>query len=262
MHPHNKRSIACVLAVLSIVTALFLWAGIVRSLVASVAMEVPVETALQPESAPSSVSPAIATDTAASPSPPPVRAAPLMPPLHFAGSARGSAASRAQDQAQRDELLQWEIREFAALSIPSLSVRSTVFLPSRRYWDARDWETLERQMQVGLLYGVVSYPHAVAPGSNGTIVIAGHSSPPSERAKESRFGSVFAGLPAIEPHAEIILRTAGGTVTYAVVETKIVPAGNTAILAEQEKESLLKLITCYPVGSTKDRFLVIAKKVD
>ncbi len=253
MHPHQKRSIAYVLALLSIVLSLFLWAGIVRSLVASVA-QVPAEN---PMPVASSGSMASSSGTAV-PVAVPVRTVQMLPQIHFAGS----KASQADDREKRDELSQWEIREMAALSIPSLGIRSTVFLPSRRYWDARDWDTLERQMQVGLLYGVVSYPHAVLPGADGSIVIAGHSSPPSDRAQESRFGSIFAALPSIADHAEILLRTGSATVTYVVEDTMIVPAGNTEILTGSEVAgSVLKLITCYPVGSTKERFVVIAKKL-
>lgn len=256
MIQHQKRSIAYVLAVLSIVLSLVLWAGIVRSLMAPL-VHVSAENTLFPEPVLSSGSSVLLSEVAAHPVAQ-VRTAPLMPPLHFAGS----SASKAADGERREELAQWEIREFATLSIPSLAIRSTVYLPSRRYWDIRDWETLERQMQVGLLNGVVSYPHAVSPGEKGTIVIAGHSSPPSDRARESRFGTIFASLPEIEPHAQIILRTGSQTVTYEVSEIKIVPAGDTTILSEQKNESLLRLITCYPIGSTKDRFVVTAKKVE
>jgi LPXTG-site transpeptidase (sortase) family protein len=267
MIQHQKRSIAYVLAVLSIVLSLFLWAGIVRSFMAPLAQVTGEDTPAAPEPVSSSGGSLPSGDTGMH-AVTPMRSAPLMPPLHFAGSAtpvstdRGSTSSSVADQQKSDELAQWEIRELATLSIPSLSIRSTVFLPSRRYWDAHDWETMERQMQVGLLYGVVSYPHAVLPGANGTIVIAGHSSPPNDRARESRFGTIFASLPAIEPTVQIILRTGSETVTYAVVDTRIVPAGDTTILVEQKEESLLKLITCYPIGSTKDRFVVIAKRVE
>jgi len=250
MHSHPKRSIAYVLALLSIVLSLFLWAGIVRSLVAPLA-QVPVANPM-PATSSGSLTPPSSGHVPVS-----VRTVPLLPQIHFAGN----EASQEADQEKRDELSQWEIREMAALSIPSLGIRSTVFLPSRRYWDARDWDTLERQMQVGLLYGVVSYPHAVLPGTDGTIVIAGHSSPPSDRARDSRFGSIFAELPSIEKHAKILLRTGSATVTYVVDDTMIVPAGNTEILTGSEKgESILKLITCYPVGSTKKRFVVTARK--
>ncbi|MDD5041299.1 MAG: sortase [Candidatus Peribacteraceae bacterium] len=253
MIPHQKRSIAYVLAVLGIVLSLFLWAGIVRSLmtpVAEVTGGVPVPEGSELPSASSPPSHGSTEISAAEPE----RTIPLLPPLHSAGS----AASRQADE-KVAEMAQWEIREFATLSIPSLTIRSSVLLPSRRYWDARDWETLERQMQAGLLYGVVSYPNAVEPGRPGSIVIAGHSSPPNDRARQSRFGTIFSALPDIDLGAQILLRVGSETSAYTVVDTMVVPAGDTAILAQQKDESLLKLITCFPIGSTRDRYVVIAK---
>lgn len=254
---HQKRFLASVLAVLCIVVSMFLWVDIVRSLVTPVANiaaeESPAPEAESSSSAASTVSPYEASRHPAAS----LQTSSLMPSLHFAGM-----ASRSEEEQQNAELKQWEIQQVSTLSIPSLSIRSSVFLPSRRYWDVRDWETLERQMQVGLLYGVVSYPNAAAPGADGTIVIAGHSSPPNDRARESHFGSIFATLPNIEQGAEIIVRTQSATVTYAVERTQIVSSDDTTILVGQQEESLLKLMTCYPVGSTKERFVVIAKRVD
>ncbi|MFH1444781.1 MAG: sortase [Candidatus Peregrinibacteria bacterium] len=252
MKTHQKRTIAFVLPVLSIGLSFVLWAEIVRSLMPPIAGVISVEDTDASLSAASDTAVGVVVES--EPARPP---APLMPSMHFAAS----AASRAVDQQKRDELLQWEIQESYNLSIPSLSIRASVFLPSRRHWDVRDWETLERQMQVGLLYGVVAYPHAAEPGERGTIVIAGHSSPPNDRARASRFGTVFASLPTISLGEQIVLRTSHESVTYTVVDTMIVPAGDTTILLSQQDESVLKLITCYPIGSTKDRFVVIAKKI-
>jgi len=254
---YQKRFLASVLAVLCIVVSMFLWVDIVRGLVTPVAdiaaEESPVSEAESSSSSAQTVPPHEGNRHSAAS----LQTSSLMPSLHFSGM-----AARIGDEQKNDELKQWEIQEVSTLSIPSLSIRSPVFLPSKRYWDTRDWETLERQMQVGLLYGVVSYPHAVAPGAQGTIVIAGHSSPPNDRARESRFGSIFAVLPDIEEGAQIIMRTQTATATYVVIDTQIVPSGDTTILLGQQEESLLKLITCYPVGSTKERFVVIAKKVE
>ncbi|OIO53624.1 hypothetical protein AUJ46_04505 [Candidatus Peregrinibacteria bacterium CG1_02_54_53] len=265
MKTHQKRSVALILAVLSIALSTVFWSQIFKNFVPPTANVIPageLENEQRTASGGAIAAPRLQGHNVSS-----RPLSPLMPSMHFAASAtsastgRGSAASRADDRQMRDELQQWEIREAYSLSIPSLTIRAPAFMPSRRYWDAHDWETLERQMQVGLLYGVVAYPNAVAPDDRGSIVIAGHSSPPNDRARDSSFGTVFATLPDIEIGERIVLRTSRATVQYTVVETMIVPAGDTSILLSQQGESVLKLITCYPVGSTKDRFVVIAKKV-
>ena len=86
------------------------------------------------------------------------------------------------------------------------------------------------------------------------------ASPPSDRAAVSRFGEIFAQLPSLKLHDEILLRAGEQTITYEVTRTAIVPAGDTSILSQQDDDALLQLITCYPIGSTKERFVVIAKK--
>ncbi|MDD4628529.1 MAG: sortase [Candidatus Peribacteraceae bacterium] len=159
-----------------------------------------------------------------------------------------------------EELTQWGLTQRYELSIPSLSVRAPVFVPDRKYWDAGNWDLLEQQMQVGLSYGVVTYPHAVPPGEQGTLIIAGHSSPPDQRAAAHSFGKIFEMLPDLKVGAEITVRFGTTSVTYEVADTMVVSPSDTTILAQQKDESLLKLITCYPVGTVKDRLVIIAKR--
>jgi LPXTG-site transpeptidase (sortase) family protein len=158
-------------------------------------------------------------------------------------------------------LREWGLHAQYQLFIPSLRIRAPVLLPSLRYWDAHDWKLLERQMQIGLLHGVVAYPHSVAPGDVGSLIVAGHSSPPDAEAARSAFGDIFARLPDLTLHDQIVLMNGSSTVTYEVVDTKVVTPRDTSILLQQEEESLLVLITCYPIGTVKDRLVLIAKNV-
>ncbi|MBU0766249.1 sortase [Patescibacteria group bacterium] len=172
-----------------------------------------------------------------------------------------SFIERILKSSDQKELEQWDLSRWVTLSIPSKNIRTPVFLPSRRFWDARQWNLLEEQMQVGLLNGATAYPHSVRPGEIGNVIIAGHSSPPNERAEESKYGHLFASLPTIERGDTITVTGNGTMVTYEVVRTGIVEPTDTEILAQQTDKSLLKLITCYPIGSTKSRFVVTAVKV-
>lgn len=157
-----------------------------------------------------------------------------------------------------DERRQWELRRAYAIAIPDLGIRVPVLLPSRRFWDKREWGLLEDQMQTGLLYGAVAYPHSSRPGS-GPLVIAGHSSPPSERASESQYGRIFAHLPEIAIGQHIVLTDGDTQYRYAVVETFIVPSSDTGILdLSSAGADSLTIITCYPVGTTRERFIVKA----
>ncbi len=157
-----------------------------------------------------------------------------------------------------DERRQWELRRAYAIAIPDLGIRAPVLLPSRRFWDKREWGFLEDQMQTGLLYGAVAYPHSGRPGV-GPLVIAGHSSPPNERASESQYSRVFAHLPDISIGQHIVITDGEEQYRYTVTETTIVPSSDTSILnlSAAENDSLT-IITCYPVGTTRERFVVKA----
>lgn len=155
------------------------------------------------------------------------------------------------------ELEQWGLIRAWSIAVPSLSIRAPVLLPSMQYWSTQAWDLLEEQMQVGLNHGTVAYPHSVNPGQNGTLIIAGHSSPPDARAEHSSYGSVFAKLPEIEIGEEIQIQS----VSYVVESKKIVSPAETSILQQQGDDSLVKLITCYPVGTTRDRMVITARKI-
>lgn len=157
-----------------------------------------------------------------------------------------------------EELTQWELTPVWTIAIPSLGIRAPVLLPSMQNWSSRAWGILEEQMQIGLNHGTVAYPHSSAPGTNGNLIVAGHSSPPTRSAEQSAFGSVFARLPEIGIGEEIQVSSA----RYVVQEKFVVSPQETSILEQQHDESILKLITCYPVGTTKERMIVLAKKIE
>lgn len=177
------------------------------------------------------------------------------------GSAREKENPSQQIDDLQDELLQWELSARYELSIPTIGVRTSVYVPSRRYWDTQQWELLEEQMQVGLSYGAVVYPHSVQPGRRGNILVAGHSSPPDNRAKANGYGSLLSRAPELEVGDEIIVNTSTVALHYRIDSIEIVSADETAILLQQSERSQLKLITCYPVGTTRERFVATATLV-
>ena len=156
----------------------------------------------------------------------------------------------------------WELRNVYNLSIPKINVHTQVSLPSKTYWDAKEWELLEEQMQVGLAAGAVAYPHSPRPGGRGNLIIAGHSSPPDERARSGGHGRLFERLPELDEGDTISVTAGSKFVDYEVTGIEIVSPSQTQILAQQSASAQLKLITCYPIGSTRDRWVVTAQKVE
>ncbi|MBT3293056.1 sortase [Candidatus Peregrinibacteria bacterium] len=167
-----------------------------------------------------------------------------------------------EDNAKTEnELEKWGLQRSFTLQIPSLNIRVPVLLPSITYWESRKWGMLEEQMQIGLLKGAVAYPHSVLPGEMGSIIIAGHSSPPDERAAESIYGNIFRSLPSLKEGDAIYLIDDGVRITYIVQESYVIPVSETEILKQQKDEKILKLMTCFPIGTTKDRLIVTAKRI-
>lgn len=163
--------------------------------------------------------------------------------------------------ALKTDLQGWELRKAYAVSIPALGIRAPVLLPSRTYWDKQEWARLEEQMQAGMLHGVVAYPHSNRPGAGGSLFIAGHSSPPSEEAKVSAYGDVFEALSDIRIGTEITVIDGDERFTYVATDAFVVSASDTRILAPGYEDNALTLITCYPVGTARQRFVVKAKLI-
>lgn len=159
--------------------------------------------------------------------------------------------------AASEDLDRWELEPVWTIAIPNLGIRAPVLLPSMKHWSGRAWDMLEEQMQVGLNHGAVAYPHSSGPGKNGNLIIAGHSSPPDERSAQSPYGALFEHLPDISIGEEIQV----GSALYRVRDKFVVSPEEVSILEQQDDESVLKLITCYPVGTTKERMIVVARKI-
>ena len=159
-------------------------------------------------------------------------------------------------------LNEWGITLSYYLSIPDIGVNTEVYIPSMDYWNSKNWDLLEKQMQIGLNEGAVAYPHSANAGELGTIIVAGHSSPPSEAAKQGGNGHLFANLPELTNGDKILIRRGADLHVYEIIGSKIVAAGETSILLQQQDESIMKLITCYPIGTTRDRYVITARLVE
>jgi len=152
----------------------------------------------------------------------------------------------------------WELERMYALSIPSIDVYAPILVPSMRFWNEQNWDIVEEQMQVGMQHGIVAYPHSVQPGNDGALILAGHSSPPNERAERSLYGEVFAALPSVSNGDDIIVRFEGADIEYKVLRTDIVAADDTSVLVQDMDDRVLRIITCFPIGTTKERLIVTA----
>ncbi|BDZ70399.1 class E sortase [Methanobacterium petrolearium] len=99
-------------------------------------------------------------------------------------------------------------------------------------------------------YGIYHEPESAKPG-NGTVVLFGH---------RTLHGSPFLKLDQLKPGDNVTLEWPGiGYVEYVIENSTIVPADYRLSV---EQGNVLFLITCYPLGSTKERLMIKAKQVD
>ncbi|MEN6329079.1 MAG: class E sortase [Methanobacteriaceae archaeon] len=97
-------------------------------------------------------------------------------------------------------------------------------------------------------YGVYHEPQSAQPGS-GTVILFGH---------RTLHGSPFLKLDQLKSGDNVTLAWYGvGNVEYRVINSTIVPA---SYRLSVEQGDVLFLITCYPLGSTKQRLLIKAQQ--
>ncbi|NYB51043.1 MAG: class E sortase [Methanobacteriaceae archaeon] len=97
-------------------------------------------------------------------------------------------------------------------------------------------------------YGIYHEPQSAKPGS-GTVVLFGH---------RTFHGSPFLKLDQLQPGDNVTLEWPGiGYVEYTIENSTIVPADYRLSV---EQGNVLFLITCYPLGSTKERLIIKAKQ--
>ncbi|MDD5693392.1 MAG: class D sortase [Patescibacteria group bacterium] len=133
------------------------------------------------------------------------------------------------------------------LSIPKIGVRVNV-VPNV---DGNSDKTYNQALKLG----VAHYKNTALPASGSNILIFGHS---SGVWGAGPYSTVFAKLNNLAVKDEILINYNNKNYKYSVSEKKIIQASDISITEPTEKEQLT-LMTCWPVGTDKERLVVIAK---
>lgn len=111
----------------------------------------------------------------------------------------------------------------------------------------------EKEYNQALTKGVALLPTSAKVGESGNVVIYGHSS-----AKEkSPYQRIFASLNDLEKGGEIIITSKGQRFAYLVTGKRTIEATELSVLAQTKKEQLT-LLTCWPIGTDKERLVITA----
>ena len=114
----------------------------------------------------------------------------------------------------------------------------------------------EEKYDIALRDGVLLLPGKGEVGEPGNVVIYGHSSSDDIL---GRYNTVFSKLNNLKNNDEIKIQKDGKNYIYFVTGKKIVAATDLSVL-NQTTDETLTLITCWPIGTDKERLIVTAKQ--
>lgn len=124
----------------------------------------------------------------------------------------------------------------------------------------KNWNQLENNIQSGLRDGVVVHPVSREPFKNGNFFITGHSS--YYAWDDGRFKDVFALLHEMNTNEIVELFWEGKKYTYLIKAKQVVPPTATQILRQPSDAKLITLMTCTPIGTNKDRLVLIGEQIE
>lgn len=105
--------------------------------------------------------------------------------------------------------------------------------------------------------GIIKYPGSADPGQAGNSFIFGHSS--NFPWAKWQYNDVFALLNELDEWDEIIVFFKQKKFVYVVKEKIIVKPGHVSSLAGDENMKRMTLMTCWPLGTTLNRLLVVTE---
>lgn len=106
--------------------------------------------------------------------------------------------------------------------------------------------------------GVAHMKNTALPGGGNTVIF-GHSS--YYIWKPGEYKNVFEKLNNLENEDQIILKNRNQEIKYKVIKKEVVSPTRIEV-ADPTEKSQLTLITCWPVGSTKNRLVVVAEQIE
>jgi LPXTG-site transpeptidase (sortase) family protein len=136
------------------------------------------------------------------------------------------------------------------LTIPSIGVEAPIVFP-----ESKNEYVLQKALEKGVIY----WPDSTPINEKGTITILGHSS--AYPWYQGDYGSVFSLLNKLKEGDSIFLFSNEEKYVYKVVGKEI-KAPKDLSLETQEEESILYLISCWPINTDWRRIAVKAMLLD
>lgn len=109
--------------------------------------------------------------------------------------------------------------------------------------------------------GVIRYPGSAKPGEKGNSFIFGHSS--NFPWMEGEYNDVFALLDKVVYDDEVIVYYGQEKYVYKIQRKEVIRPGDVSVLKNNtDDRSEITLMTCWPIGTTLNRLILIGELVD
>lgn len=125
------------------------------------------------------------------------------------------------------------------------------------HFDATNSEEWHKIFMQELEKGIIKYPGSADPGTEGNSFIFGHSS--NYPWAKGDYNDAFALLNELSLWDEIIVFFKQKKYTYVVREKNVVKPWHVSSLGDTPNKKQLTLMTCWPLGTTLNRLLVITE---
>jgi len=136
-----------------------------------------------------------------------------------------------------------------SIKIPAINVEAPIG------WRVNN---LPKEVSQGLSKGVIQVNGTALPGEKGNVYITGHSS--NYVWVRQKYNSIFSNISKLVVGDMIYVKFGKEVYVYKVYDQKIVAANDLSIL-DPTSESRLTLATCWPLGTSLKRMVVLANQV-
>lgn len=164
----------------------------------------------------------------------------------------------------------WDIREEEiSLDIEIIPFVNRIVIPKIgknvpmidiKQWNVDGLDELNDIFMDELEDGIVRYPGSARPWEFGNAFIFGHSSNFPWVAGD--YNDVFALLDRLEIGDEVISYYEGQKYTYKITEKQVINPNDVSVLKRETNKKEMTLMTCWPIGTTYNRLLVIGELVN
>jgi sortase A len=144
-------------------------------------------------------------------------------------------------------------------SLPEVA-ENTVFIPSINVTAPIIWRVNNTSSEVAsaLEKGVIQIKGTAMPGERGNIYLTGHSS--NYVWAKGDYNNIFALLGNLVAGDVAYIKFSNTTYVYKIYDQKVVAPTDLSIMAPSE-DSRLSLVTCWPVGTSLKRIVLLAKQI-